>query len=90
MKINKKYHCSNFSLSEAEIQGLLHPAEANLGHILARFLSLHLPSTQPESPLTYTYMCLLKYVLKCEQKFSFFIFRPGLASVNYTLALTCV
>jgi hypothetical protein len=37
-------------LSEAEIQGLLHPAEVNLGYFLAWFQSLQLPSTQPESP----------------------------------------
>jgi hypothetical protein len=36
---------------EAEIQGLLHPAEANLGYCLAWFQSLQLPSTQSESPL---------------------------------------
>jgi hypothetical protein len=38
-------------LPEAEILGLLHPAEANLGYFLALFQSLQLPSTQPESPL---------------------------------------
>jgi hypothetical protein len=38
----KKYHCRNFFLSEAE---------ANLGHFLAWFQSLQLPSTQSESPL---------------------------------------
>jgi hypothetical protein len=37
------------ALSEAEIQGL-HPAQANPGYSLARFQSLQLPSTQPESP----------------------------------------
>jgi hypothetical protein len=31
MKINKKYHCSSFLLSEAEIQGLLHLDQASLG-----------------------------------------------------------
>jgi hypothetical protein len=36
---------------EAEIQGLLHPAEANLGYFLAWFQSLQPPSTQSESPL---------------------------------------
>jgi hypothetical protein len=51
MKINKKYHCSNFFLSEGEIQGLLHPAEANLGCFLAWFQPLQLPLTQPERPL---------------------------------------
>jgi hypothetical protein len=52
MKINKQKicHCSNFFLSEAEIQGLLHPAEANLGYFLAWFQSLQLPSAQPGSP----------------------------------------
>jgi hypothetical protein len=39
-------------LSEAEIQGLLHPAQANLGYFLAWFQSLQLPSTQSESHLT--------------------------------------
>jgi hypothetical protein len=38
-------------LSEAEIQGFLHPAEANLGYCLAWFQSLQLPSPQSESPL---------------------------------------
>jgi hypothetical protein len=38
-------------LSDAEIQGLLHPAQANLGYFLAWFQSLQLPSTQSESPL---------------------------------------
>jgi hypothetical protein len=38
-------------LSGAEIHGLLHPAEANLGYFLAWFRSLQLPSTQSESPL---------------------------------------
>jgi hypothetical protein len=45
MKINKKYHCRNFFLSEAEIQGLLHPAQANLGNFLAVFQCFQLPST---------------------------------------------
>jgi hypothetical protein len=36
---------------EAEIQGLLHPAQANLRYFLAWFQSLRLPSTQSESPL---------------------------------------
>jgi hypothetical protein len=39
MKINQKYHCSNFFLSEAEIRGL-HQAQANLGYSLAWFQSL--------------------------------------------------
>jgi hypothetical protein len=50
MKI-KKYHFSNFFLSEAVMQGLLRSAEANLGRFLAWFQSLQLPSTQPEGPL---------------------------------------
>jgi hypothetical protein len=54
-------------LSEAEIQGLLHPAEANLG-----FQSPQLPSTQSESPLALYPMRLLKHVLNCEQNCSLF------------------
>jgi hypothetical protein len=51
-KRKEKYYCSKFlPLSEAEIQGILPPAKANLGHFLALFQSLQLPSTQPESPL---------------------------------------
>jgi hypothetical protein len=50
MKINKKYHCSNLFLCQAEIQGLFRPAEANLGCFLAWFQSLQ-PSTQSESLL---------------------------------------
>jgi hypothetical protein len=37
-------------MSEAEIQGLPHPAQANLGYFVW-FQSLQLPSTQSESPL---------------------------------------
>jgi hypothetical protein len=33
------------------MQGLLHPAEANLGYFLAWFQSLQLPSPLSESPL---------------------------------------
>jgi hypothetical protein len=63
---------------EAKIQGLLHPAEANLG-----FQSLQLPSTQPESPLApKSLVCFLKYILNCEQKFSSFIFRSGLSGTE--------
>jgi hypothetical protein len=47
MKIKKIF----LPLSEAAIQGLLHPAQANLGYLLVWFQSLHLPSTQSESPL---------------------------------------
>jgi hypothetical protein len=52
MEINKKISLQQFlPLSEAEIQGLLHPAEASLGYFLAWFQSLQLPSTESESPL---------------------------------------
>jgi hypothetical protein len=52
MKINKKVSLHQFlALSEAEIQGLLHQAQANLGYFLAWFQSLQLPSTQSQSPL---------------------------------------
>jgi hypothetical protein len=37
---------------EAKIQGLLHPAEANLGYLLAWFQPFQLPSAQSECPLT--------------------------------------
>jgi hypothetical protein len=40
---------------ETKIQGLLHPAQANLGYFLAWFQSLQLPSTQSESPLASKY-----------------------------------
>jgi hypothetical protein len=47
MRINKKISLQQFlPLLEAEIQGLLRPAEANLG-----FQSLQLPSAQSESSL---------------------------------------
>jgi hypothetical protein len=39
-------------LSEAEVMGFLHPAEANLGYFRTWFQSLQLPSTQSERPLT--------------------------------------
>jgi hypothetical protein len=82
MKINKKYHCSNFFLSEAEMQGLLHPAEANLRYFLAWFQSLQLPSTQSESPLAPKFlllinpMCLFK--VRTHLGTAYFIFRSGL------------
>jgi hypothetical protein len=38
-------------LSEAEIQGLLHPAQDNLGYFLTWCQSPQLPSTQSERPL---------------------------------------
>jgi hypothetical protein len=48
--VNKKISLQQFlSLSESEIQGLLHPAQ--LGYFLAWFQSLQLPSTQSDSPL---------------------------------------
>jgi hypothetical protein len=56
MKINIKISMYSLYLKtikrqEAEIQGLLHPAQANFGYFLALFHSLQLPSTQTESPL---------------------------------------
>jgi hypothetical protein len=48
-KINKNITVEPFlktiKRQEAEIQGLLHPTEANLGYFLAWFQSLQLPST---------------------------------------------
>jgi hypothetical protein len=44
MKINNEISLQHFfPMSEAEIQGLLHPAEANLGYFLAWFQSLSCP-----------------------------------------------
>jgi hypothetical protein len=74
MKINKKISLQQFlPLSKAEIQGLLHPAEASIRYFLAWFQSLQLPSTQSESPLApKSRASFLKYVLNCEQIFSYF------------------
>jgi hypothetical protein len=52
-------------LSEAEIQGLLHPGDANRGYFLAWFQSLQLPSTQSESPLA-----LIPLAPKCQSMYS--------------------
>jgi hypothetical protein len=52
MKINKKISLQQFlHFSEAEIQGLLHPAQANLGYFLTWYQSLKLLSIQSGSPL---------------------------------------
>jgi hypothetical protein len=52
MEINKKNIMQQFpSLSEAEIQGIFHPAQASLGYFVAWFQSLQLPSIKSESPL---------------------------------------
>jgi hypothetical protein len=72
------------SKSEAEIQGLLHPARSGFGFFLAWFQSLQLPSAQSQSPLVLiglapkSHVCLLKHVLNCEEHFPFFIFQSGL------------
>jgi hypothetical protein len=74
MKINlKKISLQQFlPLPEAEIQGLLHPAEVNLGYLLPWFQSLQLPSTQSESPLApKSHVSFIKYVLNCEQNCSY-------------------
>jgi hypothetical protein len=55
MKIHKKISLQQFiPLSEAEIWGFLHPAQANLGYFLVWLQPLQLPSTQSESLLTLT------------------------------------
>jgi hypothetical protein len=79
MKTHRTYHYSNFFLSEAEIQGLLHPAEANLGYFLARFLSLQLPSTQTESPLAHK--CQESFKVRTQPWTEIFVFRSGLPRV---------
>jgi hypothetical protein len=51
MKISKNISLQQFlPLSEAKIQGLLHPAQANSRYFLAWFQSLQLPSTQSQTP----------------------------------------
>jgi hypothetical protein len=91
MKINNEISLQQFiSVSEAEIQGLLHPAEANFGYFLAWFQSLQLLTTQSESPLApKSLVSFLKYVLNCEQNFTFFIFRSGL-TVTGLLRVYCL
>jgi hypothetical protein len=74
MKINKKYHCSYFFLSKTEIQGLLHPVQDNLGYFIAWFQSLLLPQRSLKVLLLLNPMCLLNYVLNCEQNFKFFLY----------------
>jgi hypothetical protein len=68
MKINKKIslelYLKTIKRQEAEIQGLLHPPQANLGYFLHDFKSLQLPSTQSESPLSSK--------SNCEHNFSYF------------------
>jgi hypothetical protein len=56
MKINtKNYYRAIFlktiKRQEAEVQGLLHPAQANFGYFLAWLQSPQLPSTQSQSRL---------------------------------------
>jgi hypothetical protein len=58
------YLCSIFFLSEAEIQGLLHPAQVNLGYFLKWFQALQLPSTQPENPLAPKFHVTFKVCIK--------------------------
>jgi hypothetical protein len=68
MKVNKKISLQQFlPLSEVEIQGLLHLAQANLRYFLARGFSLFsCPQHSLEVLLLLNPMCLLN--------FSFFIF----------------
>jgi hypothetical protein len=84
MKINKISLQQFLPLSEAEIQALLHPAEANLGYFLAGFQSLQLPSTQSESPFALIPLAPKSHVLNCEQNFSFLIFQSGLIWIYCT------
>jgi hypothetical protein len=79
MKINNRISLQQFlPLSEAETQGLLHPAEANLGYFLLGFSVSSRPQHSPKALLVLNVTCLLMYVLNCEQNLSFFIFRSGL------------
>jgi hypothetical protein len=51
---------------EAEIQGLLHPAEYSLGYFLAWFLVLPAALNSLKVLLHLNAVCLLKYALYCE------------------------
>jgi hypothetical protein len=84
-KINNNIPLQIFlPLSEAEIQGLLHPAQTNFGYFLAWFQSLKLPSTQSQSPLApKAHVSFLINVLNCEHNFS--IFRSGLSDTRQHL-----
>jgi hypothetical protein len=62
-------------VSEAEIQGLLHPGPDNFGYFLAWFQSLQLPSTQSESPLALIPLAPKSHVsFKVRIKFLLFTF----------------
>jgi hypothetical protein len=87
MKINKKISLYTLYLKtikrhDFEVQGLLHPVQANLGYFLAWFPSLQLPSTQSESPLTLIHLAPKSHMSfnVCTQLYRdfFLIFRSGL------------
>lgn len=69
MKINIKISLQQFlNVSEAEIEGLLYLAQANLG-----FQSLQLPSAQPGSPLApKCHVYFLSIHSNCEENFLIF------------------
>jgi hypothetical protein len=78
-----KYHCSkNLPLSEAEIQGLLQPSEANLGYFLMWFQSLQLPSTQSESPLAPKSHVSFKVCIQLRAEF--FVFHISIRIIRHS------
>jgi hypothetical protein len=86
MKTNKEALLQSFYLKtikrqEAEIQGLLHPGQANLGYFLAWFQSLQLPSTQSESPLAPK--SHVSFKVSTQLRTEFFSFHISILIVRY-------
>jgi hypothetical protein len=80
MKINMKISLQQFlPLLETEIQGLLHPAQANL---VFWFQFSSCPQHSLKALVLLNPTCLLKCILNCEQNFLFFIFRSGLSDIQ--------
>jgi hypothetical protein len=78
IKINKKYQCSNFFLCQ-KLKSRVSFIELKpiLGHFLAWFQSLQLPSTQSESPLALIPLAPKSHVsfkARTQPRRAFFIF----------------
>jgi hypothetical protein len=61
-----------YLLPEAEIQGLLHAAQANMGGFLAWFQSLQLPKHNLKVLMLLIACVFIKCLLSCEQNCSYF------------------
>jgi hypothetical protein len=87
--MKNKYHCRtlNYTKTKCCNSGPPSSSSSHAEYFLAWFQSLRLPWTQPESPLALiplvpeSHVTFWKYVLNCEQNFSFFIFRSGLSDI---------